>query len=127
MKTFKEYLKESYEWSTISQKNGIGGTNIKYSIKNNLEEIAYIKTTEPIEENQTWIQALYVAPQYRRKGLAKQLVNHVIKLRTTPLYLRATPYKDEPLSEDNLISFYQSLGFKPINHLNKVYLKYDIN
>lgn len=78
-----------------------------------------------MEHNQTWITALYVAPQFRRKGLATQLVNRVKAIRRTPLYLRVSPYKDEPLPEEKLIAFYQKMGFQPVQNMNKVYLRYD--
>jgi GNAT superfamily N-acetyltransferase len=55
---------------------------------------------------------LHIAESHRRKGLAKALVNKVIeKQGSNDLFVRATPYNDQPMPKDKLVEFYENLGF----------------
>lgn len=59
-----------------------------------------------------FITNLFVAPDHRECGYAKQLLTEVVSVfdRET-LYLHALPYADRPRDEEELLLLYQQFGF----------------
>lgn len=71
--------------------------------------IGYVKGRKK-KDGLWWIDELVIYPQYRGKGLARSLASHLpkkCKLLAYPLVNMPGPH----LSEESLISFYESLGF----------------
>lgn len=61
-----------------------------------------------------WMDDLWVAPNHRKQGLARQLIERVLDFYASmDLYLAIEPYTDTPLSIDDLAHFYASCGFEP--------------
>lgn len=58
-----------------------------------------------------WIEEFEIYPEYRKKGLSKNLATHLpakCKLLAYPLFNK----QGEHISQKDLIKFYESLGFK---------------
>lgn len=58
-----------------------------------------------------WVDKIYVYPEYRGQGKAKELASHIPKkamLLAQPLYVKG----ENVMDKDNLIKFYSSLGFQ---------------
>lgn len=58
-----------------------------------------------------WLEKFYVNPDYRGKGLAKELAQHIpqkCELLAQPLFVKG----ETMLDKNTLINFYKSLGFR---------------
>lgn len=60
------------------------------------------------------IQTIYVLPEYRGRGYAKKLVQALVeKLENgTVIELFPQPFGDTKITRDQLITMYESMGFK---------------
>lgn len=71
-----------------------------------------------------FITGLRVAQEHRGKGLAKYLLRQIEEdYKNKTIRLRAKPYKDAPLSQDDLVRFYQSMGYQPYDEDYRMYKK----
>lgn len=64
-----------------------------------------------------YLYRLSVKPKYRRRGIATRIIRDAIDMvdsLTEPrkLYLEPQPFDDEPMSVDDLVAWYERLGFK---------------
>lgn len=75
------------------------------------------------------IERLDILPEFRRKGLAKKLLNetlkHIaVKCPKACVEITAEPDADSGLTMNNLVTFYESLGFKKYQSLGtRVHLR----
>lgn len=61
------------------------------------------------------LRALEVKPDHRRQRLARTLLERVLRAyEKFPVYLRVSPFSDEPMDTAALTSFYESVGFRLI-------------
>jgi GNAT superfamily N-acetyltransferase len=74
-------------------------------------------TRHPASEGDgVWIKGMYVDPAHRGQGIAKELMSRTIAAHPGQnLRLRAKPFRDEPLTADQLAAFYAKFGFKPVD------------
>lgn len=77
---------------------------------------SYIKySVSDIDETQLVIDMVYVAPEERRQGKAKELVKSAIKYARDNNFesvgLWAEPQEKDGISKADLISFYEKMGF----------------
>jgi len=68
------------------------------------------KSGSVLEINHMWI-----APEYKRKGLGQMLIIHALKDTISPEIMEI-----KVLSDPNAVSFYQKLGFKTISWENSL-------
>jgi len=94
---------------------------MQYSINNEdgLEIArAILRQAEHDPELFTNLRELYVAPEHRGQGYAKQLIQAVRKdAPKTTVVFRPHPFKDKPLNTQQLIELYKHLGAKPCAEL----------
>lgn len=64
-----------------------------------------------ISQDCFYINTLYVAPEYRRQGIAKKLVNALIESLKGKEILVISEFISHNPKEDGLVDFYNSLGF----------------
>ena len=84
------------------RRRGRGGENVAYLTYNPLST----------EGDGPWVSGLYVDPAYRGEGLASRLLEEMERRhRGQTLRLRARPYKDKPLSTEELMKVYESMGY----------------
>jgi len=82
----------------------------------NGKNVGYL-TSHAATEGGVWLKGLKVDPQYRSRGIAKKLLQIALnKYKGQDLRLRAKPYADEPLSMEQLQTFYLEFGFKPYDN-----------
>ncbi len=73
-----------------------------------------------------FIEALQIDPDYRRRGIARTLLNYMLRLLgdwDKPVYIKAAPYNDEPMNLEQLMKFYSSFGFEDLNDNGYMLLK----
>jgi predicted GNAT family acetyltransferase/predicted double-glycine peptidase len=67
------------------------------------------------------IKSLYVAPKYRGKGLAHELLKRVIdENKDKEISLGVDPFKDKPMTVKNLKELYSSHGFESVGRWEMV-------
>ena len=80
------------------------------------KEAAYLIMQQLALQSPTWIIAkVYVAPNYRRQGYARRLLQFVCEVADGNGYtlrLSIQPQADRPMNMHQLRSFYQQFGFK---------------
>ena len=80
-----------------------------------------------MDEDAFTLAALLVEPDARGQGLARKALQDVIKTTDSfdkDLYLEPTPLDDQPMSQEQLIKFYKSVGFEfQPNSNNKVMVR----
>lgn len=82
------------------------------------KNVAYLAYRDKSTEGDgPWISGLYVDPSHRRTGLAKLLLQRLEQQRHAgeAIRLRARPYKDAPISQQDLQRFYASLGYVAVD------------
>lgn len=61
------------------------------------------------------VYCVYVHPDFRRRGLARQLMRRVLDgYNLVTVYLQPEPWADRPMDAEALRSFYQSFGFADV-------------
>lgn len=115
MINFKTYILETVGVFNIKNditNNATGGKTEKISLHDSENEVGYIKVA--IYPEYANITGLYVLPDYRNQGIAKKLIDTVIK-KYDERAITITPYayKDAPMSDEQLKTFYMKLGFEP--------------
>jgi 8-oxo-dGTP pyrophosphatase MutT (NUDIX family)/GNAT superfamily N-acetyltransferase len=116
---YRRFLKQEKEAADIEFKSFVS----KRKGKRNLDRIdaiidgknvGYITShPETDDPEAVWIKGMFVDPDHRGQGIARKLIQ--MKMEEAPgkkLRLRPKPFKDAPMDEDQLKSFYGSLGFK---------------
>jgi len=62
-------------------------------------------------------RSFQVNPEWRKQGVGREMLGQLLARAdqelTAPLYTRAEPSDDKPVSQDKLMSFYGEFGFKP--------------
>lgn len=74
------------------------------------DEHGYIKG-KLLKDGYWWIEKIYVYPEYRGQGYARELAKHIpekASLLAQPLFVKG----EKVLNKDDLINFYKSLGFE---------------
>lgn len=61
----------------------------------------------PVAENQFELGGIYVLPDFRQKGIAARIVQHLIEVCPSGTILYCIPFL-------HLTNYYQSFGFKPV-------------
>lgn len=88
---------------------------LKYSLKNNKDEVGYAITRPTLGEDSTGISELHIYPEYQNKGYSKLLINNIIDDYNTDIVLRANPYKNRKLEKNQLEELYSKVGFRKEN------------
>ena len=71
-----------------------------------------------------WLKGIHVKPSYRRKGVSKHLMDAIYSdYKGKTMRLRARPYKDKPLTKQQLMRFYRKRGFTPYDSDGRMYKK----
>ncbi len=70
----------------------------------------------PVDEGQAELGGIYVLPEFRDKGIAREIVRYLISQSMDYLQIYCLPFA--PLS-----NFYQDFGFRPCEESNEVPLK----
>ncbi|MFM5371784.1 GNAT family N-acetyltransferase [Aeromonas veronii] len=75
------------------------------------------------QDNVYSIERLDVLPQFRRNGIALNLINVAIarikvECSQACIEISAQPDEDSEVTKDNLVKFYQSLGFEIYQNFN---------
>lgn len=75
--------------------------------------VGYAKIATNVEKNYDWLIAYYIRPGYRKKGIAKKIMDHVKSATNKNIALRVDPYKDQ-INEDpeKLRQLYLHFGFR---------------
>lgn len=91
-----------------------GAGAIRYDIHQGSRNVAsaVVRPNPRKELGGMTLSDLLVRKEHRGEGLGRQLLQHVTS-EHEGLFLRPRPYKDRPLAEDKLRSFYASEGFQP--------------
>jgi len=100
----------------------VEASNILYQ-----NEFGYVKGYVD-KDGYTFIDKLYIYPEYRGQGKAKELMKHIP--RKARLLAQPMNTKDDPsIPRDNLISFYKSLGFTehPDSNGNMIMIREDVS
>ena len=107
-----------------SEKNELGGLTEKVTLYQGKQEIAHITTCTTQGSVYLQILGLYVESNHRKQGLARRLVEHILEKADRIVMLRVCSYADESMSDEQLIKFYQSIGFVQMPNRNKYHLMY---
>ena len=82
------------------------------------EAVGFVRVSTRHEDAVFWIEEIFVLPKFRRKGIARKLVeaaeNEVIKLGERSLYLFVLP------QDKDAISFWKSMGYTTLNSIELV-------
>ncbi len=92
-------------------------TNSLYIVAKDAETIGYIGAT--VVDNHIDIINLFVSEDYRRQGIAKELVNRLSDYTETPKDVTIT--LDVKETNKHAIKLYQSLGFQMIDKRKNYY------
>lgn len=79
------------------------------------KKVGDIVTVPSRKEDSTdiWISSLFVYPEWRGRGIGRELVEHVLEENAgKTIWLIPNPYEDKPLSKEKLAEFYRSCGFE---------------
>jgi len=76
-------------------------------------------TGEEYKEKRVHIDFVYVYPEYRRQGHARELINKTLKdienkYPKLPIYMVAEP-KEDNIDMGNLVEFYEDMGFEVVS------------
>ena len=105
---------EGYEL-TQSFDGPAGDTMGRLNMHRDGKNVAYL-AYRPVssEGDGPWVSGLHVSPEYRGKGLGKRLMKEMEKRHPgETLRLRARPYKDEAVSQGDLVLMYSNMGYSP--------------
>jgi len=76
-------------------------------------EIGFVTYHQATDGDYVWIKGMYVDPDYRGHGIGRRLIDEVSKRNAEKdLGLRARPFRDMNMSQQQLEKFYSSMGFK---------------
>ena len=93
--------------------------------------VGYAKIWTGVDKQYDWLVAYYIRPQYRGKGLARQLMDRVKSATDKDIALRVNPYKDhEGNDPTELTQKYMHFGFKKLpnqSQRNMYYIKNNAN
>lgn len=74
------------------------------------DTIAHVKTY--MRHGVRWLTDVWVDPDHRRKGLATRLLNEALAAHPNEaIYLTVHGYTNQPLSDEQLITWYGRFGF----------------
>lgn len=87
---------------------------LRYDIHEDDRNIAYSSLRpESSEGDGPWISGIYVDPEHRGEGLARQLLSAIEEdHQGQTLRLRARPYKDKAVDTETLMKIYAAMGFE---------------
>ena len=63
-----------------------------------------------MSESYTMIDLVYVSPEYRKQGIARQMMTDFLTTMSGTIRLAALP-KEKSIEVEDLVSFYESIGF----------------
>ena len=83
---------------------------IGYSVENEIVGVCGLNV-EPTDGKYGRIRRLYVLPKYRNRGIGASLVKHLVKYARSNFEGVSVNIGELPVGD-----FYQSIGFKSVNH-----------
>lgn len=113
--TNKDYIVT--KWKDKDNNKDLDRIDIHYNGKN----VAFLTHHSASNGDYEWVEAMYVAPEHRGKGLAHRLMEELIlDYPEQELRLMVRPFKDKNVSIDDLKKFYKKYGFESYDDENRM-------
>ena len=113
LKPIEEKKREKF-WDTIVKGTSVYGYIIEADGKPAGYALAVPFLSQEAGGTVLWVDELYVSPEFRGRGIAKQFFDYLEKKEKAAIRLEVEP--------DNLkaIKLYESLGFKPLPYMQMI-------
>lgn len=120
MNTLSEYIAGEY-YDIVNTQTPNGNTKHHITLSNDYQKIGTV--TVSIIKGETWITDVHVDPEFRKEGYGRKLVTYVTDKYPHPINIRVYSY-DTHVTDDDLVEFYEHLGFKQKEGSNQYYMVY---
>jgi len=116
---------DGYTFSTREEKKrGMPLTHVIDVHDTGGKNVAYLTHRPADDGSHQAINAIFVAPEHRQRGLGSELMRRAIAANPdAELRLRARPFKDKPLDAESLKQFYGKQGFEKFDDENRMVIR----